>query len=307
MPENSHHSIISGLLIGFAAAFIVLGSLATALAEGAVAGDIPLTIPPSPAPRGEKTATPEVIAEPSLTQPVQVFLPGSPSATMTKMTVTVIAASARASICPPPGGWYVITVEKGDTLTNLAKKYDTSVETLAQANCFSIDTEIHTDTVIYVPGPPSPATESCNPPSGWIQYSIQPGDTLGLLAQKAGTTAQKIQEGNCLGNSTNIRVGQIFYIPSLFGTATPAHWFTATPYLWVSPTSMYTYPSATYDPFATQISTPVYPTPIPFASLTPLAETPQPSITSPVEVYPWPSDTSVVVNTPWPSATSSAE
>lgn len=311
MAGNNDHPLISGLITGVVATFIVLGSLVTSLSEGpmVMAGDIVTPETSYPAPAGEITPVPPVDApvEPSATPFVQNTPLPSPSAKPPTATTTASAPPAAARSCPPPGGWYVITVQKGDTLAGLAEKFRTTPEILAKANCIASGTEISSETIIYVPGPAAPATEACSQPTGWVKYSIRSGDTLGSISQRANTTIQKIQEGNCLGNSTNIQVGQVIYIPSLPATATLYPWSSATPALWFSPTPALYYPSPTYAAYGTLVPTVAYPTYVPVASETPLVQSPLPSMTVPPETSPWPLSTNAVDITPWPSATSNPD
>ncbi len=53
-----------------------------------------------------------------------------------------------------------------------------------------------------------------------MQYVVQPGDTLFLIAQRFGTTVQAIMQANNITNPDIIVVGQILIIPA--GTAPPA-------------------------------------------------------------------------------------
>ncbi len=196
------------------------------------------------------------------------------------------------------------TVLSGDTLTGLATKYRTTTDILAKANCLASDATLTSGTVVYVPGPSSPATESCKPPVGWVKYNIKNGDTLALIGYRSNTTPQKIQEANCLGNSTLIQVGQTLYIPAQNAVTTSVPW--------LSPTSAFYFPSATPFPYYTPYPTLIYITPQtpqspfpqagPSYSETPLFQAPLPSVT-PLLTTPWPTDLSGDVNTPWPSAT----
>ncbi len=52
-------------------------------------------------------------------------------------------------------------------------------------------------------------------PPGWVEYAIQPGDTLSRLAAATGTTVQEIMRINCLTNPRLVVAGQRVYLPSL--------------------------------------------------------------------------------------------
>jgi LysM repeat protein len=63
------------------------------------------------------------------------------------------------------------------------------------------------------PTMPPPPT-NCPPPTGWLPYVVQPGDTLSRLAMLRGTTSTDISTGNCLATNGLIS-GQVIYLPPL--------------------------------------------------------------------------------------------
>ncbi len=81
----------------------------------------------------------------------------------------------------------------------------------------AIATELSlTPTFTFTP-PPTPV--NCPPPVGWLAYTVQPGDTLDLLAFRYHTSAEAIVQANCL-LSTTIPAGSFLYLPPI-PTATP--------------------------------------------------------------------------------------
>jgi hypothetical protein len=62
-----------------------------------------------------------------------------------------------------------------------------------------------------VPQPPAQA-QACGLPSNWEAYTVQSSDTLWSLAQRTGTSTQRIQTANCL-TGTLIVAGQVLYLP----------------------------------------------------------------------------------------------
>lgn len=71
------------------------------------------------------------------------------------------------------------TVEKGDTLSTIAKKFDISVDTIKWANDLSSDTVNSGDTLKILP-------------VTGIFYKVSKGDTVQTIAKKYNTNAQKI-------------------------------------------------------------------------------------------------------------------
>jgi len=58
----------------------------------------------------------------------------------------------------------------------------------------------------------SPSATPCTVPSGWVIYSIQPGDTLGWLAEQTKSTVGKLKQANCLESDLIIAYESI-YLP----------------------------------------------------------------------------------------------
>ncbi len=57
-------------------------------------------------------------------------------------------------------------------------------------------------------------TTTCTPRTDWtIFYSVQPGDTLGDLAKRTGSTTTALAQGNCLDNANVLSVGQNLRVP----------------------------------------------------------------------------------------------
>ena len=90
-------------------------------------------------------------------------------------------------------------VKAGDTLYNIAKKYQILWQDLMKINNMN-STQISIGKQLIVPGN---ATE--------INYSIEKGDTLSSIANKFGITADEIKEKNNL-NSDDIITGQLLKI-----------------------------------------------------------------------------------------------
>lgn len=54
---------------------------------------------------------------------------------------------------------------------------------------------------------------SCNIPVGWVEYTVESGDSLGALAEATQTTVPDLVNGNCLPNADTLFVGQTIYLP----------------------------------------------------------------------------------------------
>ncbi|HWQ59099.1 MAG TPA: LysM domain-containing protein [Clostridia bacterium] len=56
-------------------------------------------------------------------------------------------------------------------------------------------------------------------PAGTYPYTIQPGDTLPLIAQRFHTTVQAIASANPMLDQNNLRVGQLICVPKSYGAS----------------------------------------------------------------------------------------
>nr|WP_246439573.1 LysM peptidoglycan-binding domain-containing protein [Bacillus benzoevorans] len=119
----------------------------------------------------------------------------------------------------------VYTVQKGDTLYALAKKYNVSVEQMQNANGMTSDM-IYAGQRLEVPFPAKTPPNQVQQPKAPAQsgasqtatHIVQPGDSLSLLANKYGSSVEQIKQENGL-SSDLIRVGQKLVIS---GTKAPA-------------------------------------------------------------------------------------
>ncbi|MCK4473433.1 MAG: LysM peptidoglycan-binding domain-containing protein, partial [Anaerolineae bacterium] len=128
---------------------------------------------------------------------------------------TGIVAQASPSLSPCT--YY--TVQRGDTLYAIARRYGTTAQAIAQANQIYNPSLIHAGQVLYIPGwgPPPPP-----PPSGDVYYTVQRGDNLYRIARRYGTSVWAIVVANNLSNPSLIYCGQVLLIPGEGPTPPPA-------------------------------------------------------------------------------------
>jgi LysM repeat protein len=210
--------VLPGLLIALVSILLILGGLTLSFAEGN-----------TPVPAQTHTRTRQLSAT-FTTQFISPTTPATPSPTPLPLTVTFTPSSSPTE-CPPPAGWVAYVVKSGDTLEGLVARYHTSTETFLQANCLVADIP-EIGSTIFVPPLPTVTSEVCGPPVGWVQYHVQPGDTLYHLSVEFGVTVQELQHANCMGTSTLLVVGKLLYVPPWAPTPpTPTYpfYFTETP------------------------------------------------------------------------------
>jgi LysM repeat protein len=129
---------------------------------------------------------------------------------------------AHASPSLSPCSYY--TVQRGDTLYSIARRYGTTVQAIAQANGILNPAYIRVGQVLCIPG------LAASPLSGGY-YTVQRGDTLYSIACRFGTTYWAIAAANNLSNPNYIYPGQTLLIPGYTAPppSTPPPGPTATP------------------------------------------------------------------------------
>ena len=104
----------------------------------------------------------------------------------------------------PPSGVSYYTVQYGDSLGSIARRYNRTVWQLAQANGIYNANRIYAGQVLIIPA---------YAPTRITTYYVQPGDTLTRIAARYGTTVAAITSYNLLWNPSLIYVGQALTIP----------------------------------------------------------------------------------------------
>lgn len=98
-------------------------------------------------------------------------------------------------------------VKPGDTLSEIAREFDTSVAAIAGANGITNPDRIRVGQELVIPGSSA--------------YIVQPGDTLEKIARKTGTTVAVLAEANGITNPN------LLYIGTQLQLSVPEHTFTA--------------------------------------------------------------------------------
>ena len=100
------------------------------------------------------------------------------------------------------------TVKKGDTLSGIAKKYNTTVDTILKANPGIKDANrIYIGQLILIPVLNQQTSTSATKEEK-VYHTVQRGETLSGIAKKYGTSYLKIAALNGIVNPNRIYVGQ---------------------------------------------------------------------------------------------------
>ena len=104
------------------------------------------------------------------------------------------------------------TVQRGDWLYSIARKFGITVNALLAANPGINPNFVYPGQVLNIPGGgPSPGPNPTPGPGN--TYVVKPGDTLFSLAVRFGTTTYALQIANRLPNPNFIYPGQTLVIP----------------------------------------------------------------------------------------------
>jgi LysM repeat protein len=75
---------------------------------------------------------------------------------------------------------------------------------------------------------PSPPLSECTVPSNWVEYTINPTDSLFRLSLLYNVNISDLQKVNCLGDRSILQPGEIIFVP-IPATPTPTSTFTPSP------------------------------------------------------------------------------
>jgi len=123
----------------------------------------------------------------------------------------------------PLVSWQAYRLHKGETLPQVASKFEMSVETLRAVNGIGARAKVPAGFVLLVPaqGPPSVAAESLSqavfttvPQGRTFYYRANRGDTLGRIASRYAVSVQDLQRWNGLAPGGLVKAGQTLRITS---------------------------------------------------------------------------------------------
>lgn len=126
------------------------------------------------------------------------------------------------------GGARTYEVRPGDTLGAVAGRFGVTVSAIVAANGIADPNRIFPGQVFTIPStepaPPPPVVPSAPPedvvdevPVEGHVYVVRPGDTLGAIAQRAGTTVAALASENGIANPNLIFPGQVIRTPVAIG------------------------------------------------------------------------------------------
>lgn len=121
-------------------------------------------------------------------------------------------------------------VQPGDTVSELASRYGTTVPAIVAANGLDSRATIVIGRTLTIPEGATAAAPATAPSAATAAHVVAPGDTVWALARRHGVSVDAIIAANGLGPGALIRVGQTLSIPgAASGTAPTAAAPTAAP------------------------------------------------------------------------------
>ncbi len=120
---------------------------------------------------------------------------------------------------PPVPDYYIHRVRRGDSLSELAKKYKTSVRAIMAANGLRRKDYLKVGWKLKIPSRKGLKSASKRPPvytalkakGKSLEYVVRKGDSLWEIARRYNTTTKAIKSQNRLVNS-RLRIGQVLQI-----------------------------------------------------------------------------------------------
>ncbi|MFD8494275.1 LysM peptidoglycan-binding domain-containing protein [Amycolatopsis sp. NPDC059657] len=120
--------------------------------------------------------------------------------------LTLDGSSSPADPAPtpdPPASGATYTVLPGDTLSAIARRFDTTVDVLASLNMIANPDRIYPGQVLRLPGAET----------GGGRYQVTAGDTLSAIAARFGTTVAVLVALNGIRDPNRIYAGQWLNLP----------------------------------------------------------------------------------------------
>lgn len=127
--------------------------------------------------------------------------------------VTSAAIAGMLSVATPVAAAETYTVQSGDTLSEIARDYGTTVDSLASANNISNPNYIVIGQTLTIPGTNGESDSDGSEDTSSSSYTVQSGDTLSVIARDYGTTVDALVSANNISNPDLIYVGQVLEIP----------------------------------------------------------------------------------------------
>lgn len=159
-------------------------------------------------------------------QGLLIPVPISAVATNTPLPTPVVIIVTATPGFGTGGGQVVYIVQPGDTLTQIARRFNMTVTAIAQANGIVNVNQIQAGQQLIIPGTGGPLDPQVVPTSPVVQatpiptqppnpatYVVQPGDNLYRISLRFNVTMAALAQANGILNVNRLFAGQVLNIP----------------------------------------------------------------------------------------------
>ena len=149
----------------------------------------------------------------------------SPATTTTPNVATTVAATATTTAPPATTTVAVtdvpesVTVEKGDSLSKIAKRYGTTVDALVRINELCDANQIFVGQVVLREDPEADADAAAEDRVETAIVTVQPGDSLSKIAKRHDTTVEELMALNDIDDPNLLFVGQELLVDEVVSAA----------------------------------------------------------------------------------------
>lgn len=206
------------LVVGFAVVLLVVGA-ALLIFWLLSPGTLNISLFPT------ATSTPTETATPTATG----------TNTTTPTSTSTITNTPTETLTPTASGPFAYTIVEGDTLSGISEKFNVDLLLLIAVNNLDpTNPIIRVGDQLTIPGPDAemptvtPLPDNLRPGTK-IDYTVQSGDTLAIIAEKFNSTMEDIIEENEIDDPNNIFVGQLLVVRVNLVTPVPTKIETVTP------------------------------------------------------------------------------
>ena len=136
--------------------------------------------------------------------------------TLVAVATTVVPATTTVALVDVPES---VTVEKGDSLSKIAKRYGTTVDALVRINELCDANQIFVGQVVLLEDPEADADAAAEDRVETAIVTVQPGDSLSKIAKRHDTTVEELMALNDIDDPNLLFVGQELLVDEVVSAA----------------------------------------------------------------------------------------
>jgi LysM repeat protein len=136
---------------------------------------------------------------------------------------TILIISLFAGASPALAAETRYTVQPGDTLYSISRRYNVNVASLASANGLTLNSWLYTGQQLVIPGAAAaPAQTPVTTSESGNTYTVKAGDTLLTIAARQGLRVSQLAAANGLAWNAWVYAGQRLILPGTSAAPSPA-------------------------------------------------------------------------------------